>query len=467
VGMWTKPDLTSQVTDPTLLAKFAVDAKDSMVRCAAVQRLTEQTALAKVAVEAVDSTVRRVAVQKLTDQAELAKVALQDEDSAIRIAAVEKLTDQTLLAKMGMWVKPDLVREATDQALLAKLAVQAKGSRVRCRAVKELADNALLAKVAVQDEDQEVRRAAAEKLQDKALLARAIVESKESLEWDNARTTNTRKSYLGYLSKYPRGRFVEGAKRKASALRADQAPYDAALQVGTEAALKAFLVEYPGHEMESDALQALQDIFKGSGIVDLLEQTRIEIKTRGSGIQSVSISVRRLVPYALTVRVPVGTYFVSAKPSSQNMVATEEASVRLTGEGWVDVSPVAACANRSRDIPSDDDTFTVRRWADKDELCKLVPSLSKAGTSSVVRQAAVWIVTDNANYDALGILVGRALGQIFGGTREINECEAAQAIRICHQAGIDVKRKSIWRDREKIVSGLPDGDLRTWLTEMK
>jgi len=44
----------------------------------------------------------------------------------------------------------------------------------------------------------------------------------------------------------------------------------------------------------------LKDITEGRDIVDLLRVKKIEITSKGSGIQRVSVSVRRRVPYQIT-----------------------------------------------------------------------------------------------------------------------------------------------------------------------
>ena len=78
-----------------------------------------------------------------------------------------------------------------------------------------------------------------------------------------------------------------------------------------------------------------------------------------------------------------------------------------------------------------------------------------------VRQAAVWIVTDNASYSDLATLVMSSDGS--GGTRVINEYEAARAMQLCDQANIDITRKAIWKDKLTILHGLHDASLKGWL----
>ncbi|AVD71674.1 hypothetical protein [Desulfobulbus oralis] len=297
---------------------------------------------------------------------------------------------------------------------------------------------------------------------------RYFTEAKERLDtlfWQEATNNNTVKAYLDYSAAQPQGRHLPAAKAKAAELLKEQAPFQAALKDGTEASLNKFLEEFPGHQKESEARKALRDIREGRDIVDLIAEKKIEVQATGSGIMKVSVRLRKRVPYPLTVHIPVGTFFVAAKTSSQNMVTTSASRILLTTDEWNTVSPDAACANRPKDIPGDSDRFTVRRSPQQRELARLMPVLEQARVDKATRQAAIWIVTDNASYEDLGILLASPFG--FGGTRVINEEEAAQAMRICDAAGINIRKKAIWRDRREIMSGLKNDDLKTWMRQKK
>ncbi len=287
----------------------------------------------------------------------------------------------------------------------------------------------------------------------------------ESLHWQEATAANTIRAYRQYGTTHPEGRHLREVETKATALLTDNVPFDSAMQAGTEASLKKFLEDFPGHQKEPEAQQAIKDITEGRDIVDLLREKKIEVQATGSGIEQVSVRIRKLVPYSLTVRIPVGSFFVSANPSAQNMVTTAESRIRLTSNEWEFASPDAACANRPRDIPGLGDAFTVQRSPNQAELARLMPVLDNARVDTETRQAAVWIVTDNADYSDLGILVASQFG--FGGSRVINEQETARAMKICDEAGIDITRKAIWRDKRRIISGLKDAGMKAWLEQKK
>ncbi|TFH53855.1 MAG: hypothetical protein E4G89_00675 [Methanothrix sp.] len=297
-----------------------------------------------------------------------------------------------------------------------------------------------------------------------------VAEAKDSIEplrWQEATASNSIRAYRDYTQAHPSGKHVQEAEMRATALRTDEAPFEAAIKTGEEASLKRFLEDFPGHQKEETAYQTIKDITEGRDIVDLLSEKKIEVETQGSGIQSVGVRLRRLVPYPIIVRVPVGSYFVSSRQTAQNMVTTAESKVRLSTNEWISVSISAACANRQRDIPRSEDSFTVLRSPHQEELARVIPVLDEERVPYAIRQAAVWIVTDNADYDDLGILVSRPAFQMIGGSRQINEPEVARAMKICSDAGIDIQKKAIWKDHETIYWRLnPDNVSKKWLKEL-
>jgi hypothetical protein len=284
----------------------------------------------------------------------------------------------------------------------------------------------------------------------------------ETLHWTSAKRANSMSAYREYLARFASGRFANDVKARIDTLLQDDAAYEAAAKDGSRAAVEKFLADFPGHKREPDALALRRDM-SGRDLVDLLDERKVEVRARGAGIRTVTLEVRRLVGHDVGVRVPVGTFFVSRNPDAQNMVATGEHTAALDSDQWVTLTVSAACANRPRDIPSDDDSFVVRRSPQQRELQRLMPALGRANAGSNVEQAAVWIVTDDADYADLGILVSRSAYQVFGGSRVINERETAEAMKILDEAGIDIRQKLIWDDRSEILSGLEDGDLKAWL----
>lgn len=283
-------------------------------------------------------------------------------------------------------------------------------------------------------------------------------------DWAVAQENDDVQGYGTFLSQHPNSSRAQEAASRKQLLEKYRASWEKLQSEPSIQSFRDYCDQNPDSPYLQSAKMAIQDM-EGRDIVDLIREKKIEIETKGSGIQSVSVRVRKLVPYPVTVCVPLGSYFVSARSSAQNMVTTAESKVRLAGDDWRSLSVSAACANRPRGIPGRGDTFTVQRSPHQEELARLMPVLNKARVSFATRQAAVWIVTDNASYSNLGILVSRPAYSAFGGTRTIREAETARAMKICEEAGIDITRKRIWNDRQSILQGLADGELKTWLNE--
>ena len=227
--------------------------------------------------------------------------------------------------------------------------------------------------------------------------------------------------------------------------------------------LIAFLILIPflfwimgGFDYLYDLYTDLYTKLKAENIFNLVKTKKIQVEVRGFTIQAVELNIRRLVNQKIIVSIPAYTFFVSHIPSVQDMVATKKKTVILINDDSVSLSIPAACANRSKDIPNSGDRFEIQFSPHQKELKKLMHILEKTNVSYEVKQAAIWIVTDDANYRDLGSLT-------IENIRLIREEEAAMALKICHKAGIKIEQKSIWHDRQRIIEGLQNEDLKKWL----
>lgn len=138
-------------------------------------------------------------------------------------------------------------------------------------------------------------------------------------------------------------------------------------------------------------------------IRDLLAAHKVEARVYGDGIQFVKVRIRKTTSGSIGVSLAAGLYFVSGKPSAQNMVATASRNVTLNGSEFVEVTVPAACASRAREIPDVNDSFTIGRAPER-ELSTVMRKLEQEGASYPVIQAVTWILTDNAAYGDMAIL---------------------------------------------------------------
>jgi hypothetical protein len=87
--------------------------------------------------------------------------------------------------------------------------------------------------------------------------------------------------------------------------------------------------------------------------------------------------------------------------------------------------------------------------------------LDSAGLDYPVEQAAIWIVTDDATYDELGLLVE---GSRFG-TSIIGEETALRAMMLVDQAGLSIREHAIWSDHSRFIGTETDPQVAGWLND--
>jgi hypothetical protein len=219
--------------------------------------------------------------------------------------------------------------------------------------------------------------------------------------------------------------------------------------------IRALLARYADHALASEAQAALAD--DGRDVIDLLDEGKIQVGATGVDIQNISLAITNLTSHGINVIVPAGTYFTPLNASTQTLVSTAEVSVRVSSWGSAPASVAAACASLPRNIPTRADIFVIGRAPAHADFARLMPVLAQARVTYPVQQAAVWIISDDANYTELGHL------SAAGVVRIINEPYVANAMRIVDGAGIDITQRRIWSDREYIVSQLPESDIESWL----
>jgi hypothetical protein len=293
---------------------------------------------------------------------------------------------------------------------------------------------------------------------------RRIKRLSDDEDWAAAQKNDTVDAYRQFVGRHPDSPRVQDAETRTGLLEKYRGGWEAALRKPATQGFKNYYQQYPESPYRERAVVIIRDM-EGRNIVDLLEEQKIEVESSGDGIENLTIRVRKSVPYPVVVLVPVGTYFTSFRESVQDMVVVAESKVPVSSDAWKSVSLAVACANKPKDIPSSSDKFGVSRSPKREDLARLMPSLKKVNANFGTRQAAVWIVTDDVSFSELGVLVTQFETYPYARERVIKAAEAAGAMKICDDAGIDISGKRIWRDRAEIVKGLPAGPLKTWLSK--
>jgi outer membrane protein assembly factor BamD (BamD/ComL family) len=280
----------------------------------------------------------------------------------------------------------------------------------------------------------------------------------EKRDLDNSQTSEDIYDYEKFMKKYPDSKYQNLVKEKLNYLK----DWCNVKKIGTIQAYQNFIKNHTNNPYVENAKTRMDDYnndISGREIVEALRNYKVEVEVTGSSIKNVKLRIRRKTNHTLKITLPIGTYFV-CRGSSQNMVGRQEVTITLDSDEWQTYMIPVACSNRTRNIPNADDNFNILSSPNQSVLKLLMPVLEKSNVSFEVEQAAVWIVTDDADYHDLGSLI-----QFPMGARAIQEYEAAMAIKICEEAGITVKSHAIWYDVPNIIRDLKDNNLKGWFVQ--
>lgn len=280
---------------------------------------------------------------------------------------------------------------------------------------------------------------------------------------EEARACCEQVRYGNYAENCFVGASVAAGKRQTLTQTVDDSPLFVALSQHGREARERFPEEYRGDVEQAAPGETARRQVLGH-VRRLVAAGKLAVEARGDGLSSLKITVRNLTREELEVWIIPGLYFVPSSAEIQTMVVMERKRLVLQAEESTTVTVAAACASRTKHTPSSSNVFTLGD-SSQPELERIGELAEERHCGRNVIQAAVWIVTDDADFEDLGSLRVLTL-PVLAIVRAIGPVEAAEAMRICHDAGVDIKRKAIWRDRHAILAELPDGELKSWLEKM-
>ena len=512
----------TRLAELRLLARINGNDSGAPISASGVERLADQQLLADIARSTFGQDVRAAAVNQLADQPLLADIAgslLADKD--IRLLSVARLTDQQLLAVIAKRKESDdLMDEAARfrpeggllnwtwwGEALKILAVRREAAAVREASLDRLTDVQLLADVAKNAGDADMRRLAAQRLDDRQLLA-GIAQNDDDDEVVRA-----------VLDKL--GALEPDSQTPASLARAASA--EARLWAAWRISDRTLLGELSRNDKDTRVRTAASEKLSGNpqtaargNIMTLMEEGKILVETtsnpRGArdsysaphlryrdDKDRLLIKITKMVPWPLEVIVPAGSHFVYEKPwhdksEYRGLISTVDVTIAVTdakagalvpvvfadsveriaqtnGPNFMRLgyaAPDIARTSRVLDLAYWTVSLALRRHPREDDLRKLMThpdwKISHNGRGEIrvtgklyyqEMEAAILIVAGDAGHDGIA-----GAGVTYS---KIVTHDMARAMQVCAEAGIDIKQKRIWGDREKILAGLEPGKLRGWL----
>ncbi len=196
-----------------------------------------------------------------------------------------------------------------------------------------------------------------------------------------------------------------------------------------------------------------------------IEQGLVEAEARGAGETGVTIRIRSLSGGRLLVTMPVGVSF-PADGGRRDMVSRRDAAIRLFDDRWHDWAVRSVGRQPDRGPAGPGDRLGIDAPADPGVLEALMYAM-QVGTYRVsnspllymprthgIEQAAVWIADADPRYDDIApALRDERMPTLYA---------VAFALVYCDLAGIDVRSRRIWADRERIFGPLRDQGLNVW-----
>ena len=200
-------------------------------------------------------------------------------------------------------------------------------------------------------------------------------------------------------------------------------------------------------------------------LFDALQRGLVETEAVGAGSDSVTIRIRRTGGDDFVVTSPVATYFRSTG-KTRDMIARREGWIVLADDEWHEWRLRAVGRQRLREAPGAGDRLQILSPDTEPRFEELFYRI-QVGTYVVadspvlypprtheIEQAALWIADEDADYGTLetGIQDPRVPPQYA----------IAFALVFCDLAGIEVKSRRMWADREQVFGVLRDRGLNAW-----
>ena len=130
----------------------------------------------------------------------------------------------------------------------------------------------------------------------------------------------------------------------------------------------------------------------------------MEISVSCGYIEYGSIEVTNVSDHPVALSLTPGTYMAASGGGYQNMLVMEALSITLQPGVCASYTLDTCCMNLHLDMPSDGDLFSLGMAQDT-QLQALADYCQNHSVRYAVRQAATWILTDNANLADCGTLI--------------------------------------------------------------
>lgn len=179
-----------------------------------------------------------------------------------------------------------------------------------------------------------------------------------------------------------------------------------------EKAIEAF-TELDGYRDSVSRIREADKERRTKNLVEFVNSGKASVSISCGAINYASITVTNISNEEIIFYIAPGTFLSAHSTSYQNMLVVESYRSSLSPGGSQKISLDTCCMNRTRSIPKAGNGFSLSmtpNWL----LQRLADYCQKNSVGYAVRQAATWIITDNASYADCGILSYSPGGRVIG-----------------------------------------------------
>ena len=148
---------------------------------------------------------------------------------------------------------------------------------------------------------------------------------------------------------------------------------------------------------------SLVTVKQTESLMDLVNAGTASVAISCGSIDWATVTVKNLSDEEISFTATPGTFLSANSTSYQNMLLMETCGGRLSAGESRSYSLDTCCMNRTRHIPEEGNGFSLSVSSNQ-LLQRLSEYCQNNSTTYAVRQAATWIITDNATYRDCGIL---------------------------------------------------------------
>jgi hypothetical protein len=207
----------------------------------------------------------------------------------------------------------------------------------------------------------------------------------------------------------------------------------------------------------------------GRHILDFIDEEKINVLFNNASITNIGLTIENKCWYPIKIHIPRGTVLLTGDNNYQDMLCYMDQTIEIGSQRTKsDIMIPVVCMNLPKKIPQTGMAFIFQRQTQNIELNEFISFLSHLDKDSLytmtglyaisygIMQAAVWIITDNADdYDLQKLVTSNQYNR-NSFYKTLTLWDKANAINVLYKSEIDLQSKRIRFDIDNIYTEMVD-----------